>query len=249
MPSASNLRLAQVRAIVRSQLLRWVRSRAALGLVGFVLVLLWYDRASLDTSGGTPWWQTVVFIAAWSGFLVGYDSFERLRSEGSLRLLLLRPVPRFVLALGAFGGSLIAALVVFGLPIAYVIAFGRVASLDALLSGLPLIVIGMAGFIAYAQAASVVLPRDASAVLGVIVLFFGSTPSDRWVPSTAPAAVRVVVDVVWNALPTSLRLSETLNGESTIGNSFAMAAYVAVGLAACATALSRRGLVGRRETV
>lgn len=233
--------------LVRTYLLRWKRTRAPLGIAVFVGVLCWYDTASQDLATGAPWWSTVVFIAAWTGFLVGYDTFERYRAEGSLRLLLLHPVPRATLG-GAFliGGTALglgAVIVALG----YLIIAGRVQLEVDIALAIPLLLLGSMAFVAYAQALSTLLPRDTAAIIGVIALAFGATPAERWVPGGTPALVRELVQLVWSSMPTSLRLSELMAHREVLWNGSLFVAYVLAGLAVTAAQLRRSVNLRRRS--
>lgn len=233
--------------LVRTYLLRWKRTRAPLGIAVFVGVLCWYDTASQDLATGVPWWSTVVFITAWTGFLVGYDTFERYRAEGSLRLLLLHPVPRATLG-GAFllGGTAlsVAAAIV---TLCYLIIAGRVQLEVDVVLAIPLLLLGSMAFVAYAQALSTLLPRDTAAVVGVIALAFGATPAERWLPDGTPALLQELVMLMWSSMPTSLRLSDLMAHRDLPWNGSLFVAYVLAGLAVTTAQLRRPVNLGRRS--
>lgn len=233
-------------ALVRMHLLRWTRSRAPFGVAAFVAVLCWYDSTSGGMGANAAWWGTPVFVAAWAGFLVGYDTFERLRAEGSLRLILLHPVPRSVVG----GASLLAgALISFAATVAalaYILIAGRTSSVPEVAFVVPLLLLGTTAFVAYAQALSTILPRDTAAVLGVIALAFGSGTPGRWIPDSAPGSVKELVRVVWSAMPTSVRLSEMVSRESVLPNALLFSMYVIVGMALTTVQLRRARNLARR---
>lgn len=210
---------------------RWSRSRGMWGFLAFVAVMCWFDLASRSSPGVSPWYRVIVFLAAWTGVLAGYDTIAQFRDERSLRLLLLRATPRSGLAAGLWFGATAVTLSAVALALIVLAIAGRVPSMSAGLLALPALMAGVGGFVAYAQAASAVLPRDTSAVLGVSALIFGAMPPEHWIPAAAPEFVGAMVTAVWHGIPTSLRLAAALADPGNLGSLVLLSLYPVVGLA------------------
>jgi hypothetical protein len=194
------------RAATVLQLTDWRRSRAPLGFIAFVGVLCWYDAVSQRSTAGMPWSSTLVSVALWAGFLAAYDTYARLRADGSLRLILFHGAPRAALALGFVGAGVAIAMSAAVLCLGYLVVSGRVQLSTELAIPLVTVAVGICSIVAYSQIMSLIVPRDTAAVLGVIALAFGSGPFDRFLPVGVPLLVRDVVRGLWWSIPTSFSL-------------------------------------------
>lgn len=246
---AATAPLAGIRRVAVTLFLsRWLRSRAPLALALFSAVLCWYDWLSREMAPGRGWWETPTFIAAWTGLLLGYDFFDRLRSEGALRLALLRPGAPLALAAGSLAGAALASAVGLSIPLAYLLLSGATPSATTVLAALPVLWIGAVGFAAHALLLSLLAPRDTAAVLGVVWIFFGVGPAERWIPQATPAYVRALVDIVWQSVPTSLRLGELIDVAGSVGHVAVIILQTVSAMALLAVLLGRKKLQARRES-
>jgi len=227
---------------------RWIRSRDPLAVLVFAGILCFYDASAKAGDTPSPWWSIVVFLAAWSGFLAGYDTYERLRSDGSLRLIVLRGAPRLGIALGFAGAATATALLAVALAVMFLLLTGRtVVSADTLIV-LAGGCVAAAGTVTYAQCMSLVLPKDTAAVLGVLALVFGASAFDRWLPPGTPESVRALVHGLWSSIPTTYRLSQFAAGHARVSNVAVMLLQAGVGLAACGLLLNRPALLARTRS-
>lgn len=229
----------------RLYLCQWGRSRAPWGLLVFVGVLCWFDANSAQSDATYPWSRMLTFACSWTAFLVSYDTYERLRHDGSLRLILIRTHHRLNLMAGfAFAGTLVTILAASGLTI-YLISSGRMAPSVSLLVISPILALAIIGGVLYAQAMSLVLPRDTAAVFGILVLTFGAYPSDRWVPQQAPDVLRAALHGIWICIPTSYRVAEVFANQRLVRNALVLVAQAVAGLGGVWILLSRRRLLDR----
>lgn len=208
-PSARN----EILAAIRLHWLQWRRSRAPIGLLLFVVAICAFDAiAARRTGRASPWHTPFVFLAAWTGMLAGFDSYTRLRGDGSLPLLLRRAVPRpvfaFALLLSAGAVSLAATM----LALLYLLLSGRAPLSLAVAGAVPKVMLAILAFVALAQLLALLLPRDLAAIAGMLVIAFGASPYDHWLPAGSPAAIAGAVHVAWSSLPTSVRLYALVGG-------------------------------------
>jgi hypothetical protein len=236
---------AVVVAAAKAYLLQWTRSRALISLAVLVALLFWYDNASLRR--GPDVWALLPLVVGWSGFLVGYDTYNRLRTDGSLRLLLLQRRYRAQLALGFVAGGAMVGFAAIIATIGYLLVSGRVETSPSILSSIPIALIAVTGWVVYSQLLSLVVPKDTAAVLGFMVLIFGTRTPDRWVPDGLPESVGKVVAAVWAALPTSVRLDDVLNGRDVFANVSVQLIQIACAFALLSVLLSRRALLARQQ--
>jgi hypothetical protein len=232
-------------ATVKAYVLQWMRSRAPIGLAVFVAALCWYDSVALRQTSQV--WTLLALVAPWSGFLVAYDTYQRLRADGSLRLMLLHGERRATLALGFASAGVLLGLVATLISIAYLLISGRINASIGVMVVVPLTTTAIAGWVVYSQLMSLLVPRDTAAVLGVILLVFGSRTPESWVPPGAPAWVKQIVVMFWSLIPTSARLSDVLNGRQAIQNVGIQVLQIACAFAAVTLLLSRRALLVRQR--
>jgi len=233
-------------ALMKLYLTQWRRSRAPLALLALGVAFCYWD-AALIRDGGGPWWTITVMLIAWSGFLLGYDTYERLRFDGSLRLMLTHAEARLTFAMAFVTiASLLAAIVVL-LSLGYLVIAGRIPSVWDALPILPIFLLAIGGWVAYAQVMSLLLPRDTAAVLGLLAIFFGSGAYDRWLPQGTPAFLRQVVRVIWESIPTSVRLSEVAAHRDLLRNSGIVTLQLAFAVGVIWVLLHRRNLLSRSE--
>jgi ABC-type transport system involved in multi-copper enzyme maturation permease subunit len=231
-------------ATTRMYLRQWSRSRAPVGLCALVIAYCWYDSVAMRQV--TNGWPLFASVAGWSAFLVGYDTYERLRLDGSLRLILLHGNRRAQIASGfATAGVLVSAAVTL-IALLYVVGAGRVSPGPELARSIPCTLLAIAGFIIYAQLLSLVLPRDTAAVLGVMVLVFGSRTGDGWLSANTPEILRQIVLALWAAIPTTARLGREIAGESVLHDIVVQVAQAVVAFTMVTRLLSRRALLVRR---
>lgn len=214
---------------------RFWRSREFLGLLVFAAVICWYDFHLHSTNPSNSSYAATVFLACWSAVLLGYNTFSRLRDERALRLLLLRSTSPAHIAVGNWlGATLVSSAVTVVAFIVMRFTSGTGIELHDV-AALALLLLGIAGFTAYAQAVSAILPRDTAAVLGVGILVFGSMTPDRWMPPMAPEIVRQTVKLIWTCIPTSLKVSNAIDALSAFAGLSVVApliVYPIVGLIA-----------------
>ncbi len=218
------------RAATVLQLTDWRRSRAPLGFLAFVGALCWFDAVSQRSPAGIPWSSTLVFVALWTGFLAAYDTYARLRADGSLRLILFHKAPRAALALGFVGAGVAIAIPAAVLCLGYLVVSGRVQLSTELAIPLVTVAVGICSVVAYSQILSLIVPRDTAAVLGVIALVFGSGPVDRFLPVGVPSLVRDVLLGLWWSIPTSFSLGEQFSTPSSPRYLVIVLAQLAAGL-------------------
>ncbi len=211
-PSARNAMLAAMRL----HWLQWRRSRAPIGLLVFVVVICAFDAVTARRGVRAPPWQTAfVFLAAWTGMLAGFDSFTRLRGDGSLPLLLRRAVPKPVFALALLLSAGVVSLAATLLALLYLLASGRAALSLAVVLAVPKALLAILAFVALAQLLALLLPRDLAAIAGMLVIAFGASPYDHWLPAGAPAVAAGAVHLVWASLPTTVRLHALVGGSGS----------------------------------
>lgn len=187
---------------------RWWRSRMPWLWTALVAAFIWYDWAVGDPGAGSGSWTMWLSAGCLFGFLAGYDAFIDPRRKGYLGTILLQPVSRAAVVLGAFAASGTIALCGLFVLLLYLIAFGAPPPAGGVAVAIPLGVAGTLGFLAYAEAGSLVLGRDAAAVLGLLVLALGSMPVHRFLPAGTPGWVGQGVEGIFLALPSSHRLGE-----------------------------------------
>ena len=232
-------------ASIKLYLLNWSRSRAPLGMLAFVAVLCWYDAVAPNRSPSP--WSLLTFAGAWSGFLAACDTYERLRADGSLRLILLHGQSRATFAIGMAAGGILVSVVGTAVTLAYLIVAGRLIVSSHLLIVLPVTLLAVAGWVVYAQLLSLLVPRDTAAILGIIALVFGSGPPERWLPLETPAVVQQAAMLVWSAMPTTVRFTNVLNGDGTLENVAMQLGQLVVALAVVCALLMRRRLLSRQR--
>ena len=236
-----------IAALARMFLLRWSRSRTPLGLLALAGLLLWYDNATRVAQGQGSWWSVGMTLAAWTGALLGYDGFERLRAEGSLRQLLIRPLGVGALPLSFLTAGTVLGGAVLAVAVGAALLTGQLQMTASLLPASAIMFLGFLAFLAYAQAVSALLPRDTAAVLVVLAVVLGSGPPERWIPHGCPEVVRALIVSAWVAMPTTYRLAETTAGSDVLVNALLLLSYVAVGAAVASLALMRGKLVRRMD--
>lgn len=197
-----------VRALTEIGLKRWWRSRMPWLWGGFIGVCIWFDWAVGAPGPGTESWVVWISAGCLLGFLSGYDAFIDPRRKGYLRTILLQPVSRTSIVLGAFAASGTIALAGLCVLLAYLVVFAAPPPSSGFVVALSMGVLGTLGFAAYAEAGSLVLGRDAAAVLGLLVLGLGSGPVDQFLPAGTPSWVLHTLEGVFLVLPSSHRLSE-----------------------------------------
>lgn len=232
-------------ATIRMFLIQWSRSRAPYGLVAFVATLCWYDHVS-NRDPHDPW-TLLTSVIALSGFLIAYDTYERLRADTSLRLILLHGERRITLAAGFASAAMLLGFVATGMTLAYLVIAGRIDSTGTFARALPISLIALAGWVIYAQLLSLLLPRDTAAVLGVILLVFGSRSPAAWMPPGMPVLVERFVTVLWSVIPTGVRSADILNGRHVALNISVQILQITCALAAVTLVLSRRELIARQR--
>lgn len=232
-------------AATRLYLLNWSRSRAPLGMLVFVGVLCWYDAVAPHRSPSP--WSLLTFAGAWSGFLAAYDTYERLRAGGSLRLILLHGQSRVTFAMGMAAGAILVSVVGTGVTLAYLLVAGRLAVSSHLFIVLPVTLLAVSGWVVYSQLVSLIVPRDTAAILGIIALVFGAAPPGRWLPPETPPLVREAVAAVWNAIPTTVRFTDVLNGQNAASNVAILLGQLTVAVGVVCALLMRRSLLSRQR--
>jgi len=232
--------LTPMRAIASVLLKRLWRSRLPIALGVLVLALCYYDHVQLSGSGRGNWWAVLALVGPWSGFLASYDLFERLHAEGALRPLLLRGVSRWQLALGAVlasGAVVVAAVLMTGL---YLALSGRAPIRGEALAALAAALVGGIAAAAFWASGSLLLPRDAGAVAGILLLTFSANTPSRWLPMDLPAFVQNAVRVFWSCIPGPGRIDQLMQAQHSFGD---YALLVVIGVFAV---LAAQVLLGRR---
>ena len=235
------------RALARLQIRVWARSRGPLLWSLFLLAWGWFNWEALGGRDGSPWWAGWAALAAWIGFLAGYDAYARMREDGTIRLLLLQPASRWTVAVGTWAGG--TALTVIGLLLFLAfVALLYTPPPDSHMALAALLVLLTGGaFVAYAQLASLLMPRDSAAVLGLIVVVGGATAHDRWIPPGAPEWVEPATYVLFLLLPTTYRLTTGLAGDGVIAAAVIPVAQTTLAVTAIGVLLRRRALTRRRD--
>ncbi len=233
-------------AAVRLQLAPWLHSRAPLRLVAFVVVICGFDAVGARGALATPWYTPLAFLAALTGIMAGYDIVARPRRDGSLRLMLHRSIPRPLLALAMVWSGAVASVAATLVALVYLVASGRAPlAADVALALLPAL-LGIVSFVALGQLLALLLPPEGAALAGMLVIGFGASPSHRWLPADAPAMVVSATQLLWSALPASVRLHDLVAGRSVALNATIIAAQVLVLFSAICVLLGRTALrVGR----
>lgn len=238
-------RFPVVAASFRLYLLNWSRSRASLGILGFVGVLCLYDALAPNRSPSP--WALLTFAGAWSGVLAAYDTYDRFRSDGSLRLILLHGHSRGAFAVGMAGGGIIVSMLGTGVAVAYLIGAGRLSELAPLLVVMPITLLAVSGWVVYSQLLSLLVPRDTAAILGIIALIFGSGPPERWVPAGTPEWLQQLIVLAWSSIPTIVRFTHALNGDHLLLNLAIETVQVTAALVVIGLLLKRGRLLARQR--
>lgn len=214
----------------------WLRSRGPWLYLCLLAVFIWYDQEL----GGRNWWSMWIGAAALIGFLSGYDTFTRLREEGSLRLMLLRPVRRGVLAVGLWVPAGALAMAFMALVALYLLVMGEAPLSLHFGESLCVVMAGTLAFTAYAQLGSLLLPRDTCAVLGLLLIVLGTVPIDRWLAALVPEMVIRAIEVVLAMIPTVERLDAAFATDRFAWSALGFSVlHVVVGLGATTIALHR----------
>ncbi|MGH7476416.1 MAG: hypothetical protein ACRELD_09005 [Longimicrobiales bacterium] len=245
-PLPARRRLTIVRTLAHGYLLDWRRTRAPLLWLIFLAVSAWADRAL--GSGIGPGSATVTFpTAAVLGLLAGHTFASRWRAAGTVRLVLLQAARPIDVACGWWAGACVAlagAGAVFSVYIA--LRAGPTAALGA--AGFALL--GALGIAAFAQAIALALPRDAAAVLGILLVVWGLGPPERFIPVGSPAWLGSVIAAVGWLLPTAHGAAEAFVGVARWLRVASAASHIALGLLLAAWILARpaaRARTGAQE--
>ncbi|HEX7051025.1 MAG TPA: hypothetical protein VF188_12530 [Longimicrobiales bacterium] len=234
-----------LRAVLGLYVLAWLRSRGPWIWLALAAAVIWYDLEIGANAG--PWWSVWVSASMLAGFLAGYDTYTRLREDGSVRLLLLQPARRGVVALSFWiaAGLLSAGMMLVFLV--YLIIVGRAPVTPELAVAAAFVWVGSLGFVAYAQLGSLLLPRDAVAVAGLLVIVLGAGPLERWLPDAAPEWVRMLVGAIEYAIPMGARVTDLLAGSpATPAALGTVLLQILVVIAAIRAILSRPRIIARR---
>lgn len=202
-------------AVVVLYLRNWAHGRGVWVWLALLAVWGWWEWEMGGPASQSPWWSKWVVLGALTGFLAGYDTFIRLREDGSLRLLLLQPPPRGLFAAATLAGGVLVAWTALLLFLVFLVVIGHAPGAREVLLASALVALGSAGFVAYAQAGSLVLPRDAAGVLGLFLLVAGGGPLDRWLPAGGPAWLAPFLEGAPYLMPTVHRLESVLAGTTS----------------------------------
>lgn len=213
----------------------------------FVAVCIWYDWVVGPPGTGEGSWIMWLSAGCLLGFLSGYDAFIDPRRKGYLRLILLQPVSTPSIVLGAFVASGAIALAGLTVLLGYLAVFAAPPPPTGVVVAVPVGILGALGFAAYAEAGSLVLGRDAAAVLGLLVVALGSGPVDRFLPAGTPGYVHEALEGVFFVLPSSHRLAEIVTGPGGSGWKVALVVAQIVFALALANLLLRRSSLLRRS--
>lgn len=232
-------------AVTQLHLTQWRRSRAPITLMVLAAVLCCYDYASRPTR---DYWWLLVTAVEWSAFVVSYDAFERYRADGSLRTLLLRGSSPRSLAVGFAFACVLVALCT--LPVAFLyLALVQHRDIDFLAAVAMLIsTIGLVGWVIYGLLLSLVLPRDATALLGVLLIVFGRAHPDTWLQSDAYYSAKLAVAALWYAIPAGARLEDVLHGRHVLLYGSIQLLQIACAFAIVERLLSRQALLKRHRS-
>jgi hypothetical protein len=233
-------------AAARLYLQQWRRSRAPLGVLAFVIVICLFDALS-GARAATPWFTPFVFLAAWTAMLAGYDSYARLRREGALRVVLRRAISRPMLALAMMTSGALVSLAATLLALLYLLVAGRAPLSGAVALAVPVTFLAILGFVAFAQALSLLFPRDVVAIVAMLVIAFGASPYERWLPAGTPALAAGAVRMLWSSLPTSMRLFDVIGGTGSAMDLAVIAAQLLAAFAVICALLGRPPAPSLRE--
>lgn len=197
----------------------WARSRAPWLWLALLAAFAWY---TWDFGGpGGRWWTIPIALVPFLGFLAGFDTYARMRESGGLlRLVLLQPVSRHVIGVSFFitaGGLAWSTLALF---FAFLLVTGNAPLGSEFVQAAAVILVGCLGFVAYAQLGSLLLHRDALAVLGLLVIFFGSRPFATWLPTGTPEWIVTGLNALEWTLPTAHRIGTVLAGQGILSAPF-----------------------------
>lgn len=202
---------APARALTEIYLRDWLASRGPFLWLAFVAVWAVFDYQSASGQPGGA--AGILTLAAIAGFLAGYDTTSRLRETGSIRLMLLHPPPRWLFSAAWLTAGAVLVAGVLALFSLYRIAVG--ADVVATLGAATFAVLGALGFVAFAQVAALVLPRDTAAVGGLLLVFWGFHPAGRWLPTAIPRWLAGAAEALHHVIPTTYRLELAYGGSAS----------------------------------
>lgn len=232
-------------ALVGCRLRGWSRSRSPWLWVLLFGAWLWWDwRAGLPGHGPGAWIGGIQ-MGALLGFLAGYDGFAGYREDGSLHLILLHPVRPETVTLSFFTAAAVASGLFLAAGGLYLSLAGAPPPPSGRPATLALAMLGTLGFAAYAQAGSLVMGRDASAVAGLAVLLVGAGPVGRLVPPGAASWVGGALEAVTLLLPATHRLDRLALGRGDPADVLLALGQVLAVLAGTAWLLGRVAPAGR----
>ena len=228
-------------ALAACRLRGWSRARSPWLWLLLFAAWIWWDWRAPPPGHGADVWLGAIQMGALLGFLAGYDGFAGYREDGSLRLVLLHPVRRGTVALSFLAAAGVASSLFLVAGALYLTLAGAPPPPSGRAGATGIAIFGALAFASYAQAASLVLGRDASAVAGLAVLLLGAGPAERLVPPTAPAWVGPMVEGVFWLLPTTHRLDRLALGRGEPAGALLALSQVVLVLGGTAWMLGRVG--------